>query len=257
MTWLVNAYAEIASWRASIERLLSFNDAIDQAYAEIEHDELNIDLEPTADPVIRIRDLRVRVPNGGTLVEGFTRTIALGDRIVITGASGSGKSTLFRAVAGLWPFGRGRIDVAEKGTRLFLPQKPYLPIGTLRYVLSYPEPARAFSDQRIREALQLVGLARIGSALDEEAHWEQRLSGGEQQCVAIARVFLHQPDWLFLDEATAALDEPLEARLYALIAARLPSVTLISVAHRPTVTQFHTRHWKIVARDGGGTLEGA
>ena len=257
MTWLVNAYAEIATWRASIERLLSFNDAIDQAYAEIEHDELNIDLEPTPDPVIRIRDLRVRVPNGRTLIEGVTRTIERGDRVLITGASGSGKSTLFRAIAGLWPFGRGRIDVSEKGKRLFLPQKPYLPIGTLRYVLSYPEPAGKFSDERIREALQLVGLERIGSALDEEAHWEQRLSGGEQQRIALARVFLHEPDWLFLDEATAALDEPLEEHLYGLIEERLPHVTLISVAHRPTVAQFHTRHWTIVARDGSGALEGA
>ena len=257
MTWLVNAYGEIASWRASIERLLTFTDAIDRAYAEIEHDELNIDLEPTADPVIRIRDLRVQVPKGRTLIAGITRTIELGDRVLITGPSGSGKSTLFRAIAGLWPFGSGRIDVSEKGTRLFLPQKPYLPIGTLRSVLSYPAPAGTFSDARILEALGLVGLARIGGALDEEAHWEQRLSGGEQQCVAIARVFLHQPDWLFLDEATAALDEPLEERLYGLIEERLPHATLISVAHRPTVAQFHSRHWTIVPRDASGILEGA
>jgi len=256
LVWLVNAYQEIAHWRASVERLFSFTEAIEQTYEGLAHN-VGIEFGTVAEPELRISGLRLELPNGRVLLEGVSQTIAKGDTILVTGPSGSGKSTLFRVLAGLWPFGQGRVELPEKGTRLFLPQHPYLPMGTLRAAACYPSVEGSFADDRIEEALRLVGLEAFGRRLDEEAHWEQQMSGGEQQLLAFARVLLHQPDWLFLDEATASLDEASEERVYELIEERLPHATVVSIAHRPGVAQYHTRRWTLVPRDGRTALETA
>jgi putative ATP-binding cassette transporter len=173
-----------------------------------------------------------------------------GDTTLISGPSGAGKSTLFRAIAGIWPFGRGEVRVPS-GRVLFLPQKPYLPIGTLREVVSYPMPRSGFSDAALRQALESVELPELAGRLDEVAHWAQALSPGEQQRIAFARALVQKPDWLFLDEATSALDEETEAHLYAVLRERLPGSTVVSVGHRSTLRAFHARRL-LVAPNGTG-----
>jgi putative ATP-binding cassette transporter len=174
-----------------------------------------------------------------------------GDTVLLGGSSGSGKSTLLRAIAGIWPFGRGEILSARDARFLFLPQKPYLPIGTLREVVSYPMPDRGVDDMTLREALVAVGLSNLAGRLDEAAHWALQLSPGEQQRIAFARALVQQPEWLFLDEATSAVDEASEIRLYALLRDRLPGTTLFSIGHRATLRPFHARRL-LVQRNGSG-----
>jgi putative ATP-binding cassette transporter len=164
-----------------------------------------------------------------------------GETVLLGGASGSGKSTLFRAIAGIWPFGRGDIHVPQGGRVLFLPQRPYLPLGALRDVVSYPMPPAGVDDKTLRAALEAVGLKELGGRLDEAAHWALQLSPGEQQRMAFARALVQKPDWLFLDEATSALDEATEARLYRLVRERLPDAMVFSIGHRATLGSFHGR----------------
>jgi len=161
-----------------------------------------------------------------------------GQSTVISGRSGSGKSTLFRALAGIWPYGGGAIE-RPPGQYLFLPQRPYIPLGTLRHALSYPSSDSSFSDDALRQALDNAGLSPLSSHLDDDQPWTQRLSGGEQQRLAVARALLLRPDWLFMDEATASLDPEAEAELYATLRQQLPDTTIISIAHRPAVAAFH------------------
>jgi putative ATP-binding cassette transporter len=249
LTWFMFAYQEIADWRASLERLFAFGDAIEDARCEIEGGG-GIRSELRAEPGIRLVDLRVALPDGRALIEGVSGEILPGQRVMITGPSGSGKSTLFRAIAGIWPYGGGRLELSEKGRRLFLPQRPYVPIGTLRAAACYPSSEGAFPDARIAEALAALGLGKLVERLGEDAHWEQQLSGGEQQRLALARALLQEPDWLFLDEATAALDEAMEERAYELIEERLPEAAVISIAHRAGVAQFHDFLWTVETRSG-------
>ena len=168
------------------------------------------------------------------------------------------RTILLRAIAGIWLFGKGRIDVPARARMLFVPQRPYLPIGPLRIAVSYPAPEGTFPDERIREVLRLLGLGRLSARLDATAAWDQQLSPHEQQRLAIARVLLNEPEWLFLNKATSALDEEMETRVYALLAERLPHTTMISVAHRPEVAAYHARHWKITPNaEGGASFEAA
>jgi putative ATP-binding cassette transporter len=161
-----------------------------------------------------------------------------------------GKSTLLRAIAGIWPFGHGEIRIPADARILFLPQKPYLPIGTLREVVSYPTPT-GVDDAALRDALQAVELPELTDKLDETAHWALQLSPGEQQRIAFARALVQKPEWLFLDEATSAVDEPTEAHLYRLLRERLPGTALLSVGHRSTLRPFHARQI-VVHPDGSG-----
>ena len=169
--------------------------------------------------------------------------------MLVTGPSGSGKSTLFRAIAGIWPFGKGTISVPQGAKAMTLPQRPYLPIGSLEAAISYPAEPAAFEPARVRELLGAVGLPAMAERLDERAHWNRMLSLGEQQRLGIVRAILHAPDFLFLDEATASLDEPAEAALYRLLKERLPETTIVSIGHRSTLTAFHQRGLTL-ARDG-------
>ena len=197
---------------------------------------------------LTLRDVSLHLPEGRSLVKDQSLVFARGEWVAIGGRSGAGKSTVFRALAGLWPFGSGQVE-APAGRRLFLPQRPYIPLGTLRRAVTYPDAVETHDDAVIRATLHDVGLGHLEPLLDAEEPWGQRLSGGEQQRLAIARALLVRPDWLFLDEATASLDTHSEAELYALLRARLPDATIISIAHRPTVTDLHAR--RLVLGDGG------
>ena len=233
ISWFVNQYQDLAAWRATVTRLSGFEDAVAEARAaEASGLRLGRAAEPGLDGVT------VRLPGGDTLMGAARITFPAGRSTVITGRSGSGKSTLFRVLAGIWPFGTGLVRQPE-GTRLFLPQRPYIPLGTLRGALCYPAPPGRFPDRSVQAALEDVGLGRLAPVLDEEETWAQRLSGGEQQRLAIARALLLRPDWLFMDEATASLDPEAEAEMYGLLRSRLPGTTIISVAHRPAVARFH------------------
>jgi len=187
----------------------------------------------------------VNLPDGKPLVAGNGLAIPPGDRVLVTGPSGSGKSTLFRAIGGIWPFGKGRIVVPADARLMMLPQRPYFPVGTLAAAIAYPAEPTAFSHESIAETLEVVGLGALTPRLDEEAHWNRMLSLGEQQRLGIARAILEKPDFLFLDEATASLDEPSEARLYRLLADRLPGTAIISIGHRSTLAAFHRRRFAL------------
>ena len=183
------------------------------------------------------------------MIAGAGLSIPPGDRVLVTGPSGSGKSTLFRAIAGIWPFGKGRIVVPADAHLMMLPQRPYFPVGTLTAAVTYPAETGAFSAEQMAEALRAVGLPALAGRLNEEAHWNRMLSLGEQQRLGIARALLQAPDYLFLDEATASLDEASEAALYKLLQERLPKTTLVSIGHRSTLNAFHRRRLSF-ERDG-------
>jgi putative ATP-binding cassette transporter len=256
LAWFVNAYQEIAQWRASIERLSTFLDAMDATSTRMACEGIRI--EPGKAPALTLHDVRLRLPDGRMLLDGANGRIDAGERVAIVGPAGTGKTTLFRAIAGIWPFGEGHIETPAGARAMFLTQRPYLPLGTLRAALSYPATAGAFPDEKVREVLQFVGLARLAPRLDLEEPWDRSLSADEQQRVVLARVLLHEPDWIFADDATASLDEVNERRVYEVVRARLPKATIVSITQRPGVLPYHERRWTMVAGDGGRvTLEAA
>ena len=244
LSWFVDSYGDLASWKASVDRLLTFEHALQQAEAESAASGITLTRAPGS--TIRAEELNLALPNGRVLLADTSLCIEPGNRVLISGPSGSGKSTLFRALAGIWPFGTGRIRVPERARVLFLPQRPYLPIGTLREVVTYPSEPGTFPEPAVVEALQLCELAPFTARLDEAANWALQMSLGEQQRLAIARALLQRPEWLFLDEATASLDEAIETRLYRLIHDRLPDTTVVSIAHRPGVAPHHTKRFALV-----------
>jgi putative ATP-binding cassette transporter len=249
LTWFVNAYQEIARWRANIERLASFADIMDATAEEIER--AGIRVVPVEGGGLRLSDLRLEEPDGRVLLDEASATVSAGERVAVMGPSGSGKTLLIRAIAGVWPFGAGRIEVPARARLLFVPQRPYFPIGSLHAAVSFPAPPGTFPEERIREVLGLLGLGPLAARLDDTEHWEQVLSPHEQQRLALARVLLHEPDWIFLDKATSALDQEMEERVYDLLASRLPRATIISVVHRPDVVRYHTRRWSLVPGEDG------
>ena len=240
LSWFVGAFSSIADWRARVNRLTSFETALEALGRSSEHGAAQ--RRGTASPDIVIEDLDIWLPDGTRLIEGLSMRLAEGSRTLITGASGSGKSTLFRVLAGLWPYCDGVLTFPEHQRLLFLPQKPYLPIGKLRFVTAYPDRVEAHDDAQIAEALSASGLAHLADRLGEYQHWGQILSGGEQQRLAVARALLVCPRWLFLDEATSNLGEAAEAELYRLIVERLPDTAVISVSHHPALAVFHDTH---------------
>ena len=240
-SWLISNYSSseandpsLTSWTAIVERLLSFHQAIERARADAAS---GIAMGISADGALHLSGVTVALPNGNKLLDGADLTLTPGHSVVVTGASGTGKSTLFRAIAGIWPFGSGRIDVPANS--FFLPQSPYIPLGALRHVVAYPRQAWDFSDDDMVLALADAGLPGLVDQLDVEGNWAARLSGGEKQRMALARALLAKPDWIFLDEATANLDPAAEADLYRVLRERLPHATLVSIAHRPSVAALH------------------
>ncbi|HUM16133.1 MAG TPA: ABC transporter ATP-binding protein/permease [Candidatus Nitrosotalea sp.] len=249
LSFIINSYTDIAEWRAVVLRLLGFERALARVRTGAADE--GVRRETSADARLALDRVDLLLPSGRPLLAGVTLDIGPGDTALISGPSGVGKSTLFRAIAGIWPFGRGEVRLPRDGRVLFLPQKPYLPIGTLREVVSYPMPPEGVGDTALREALDAVGLGELAGRLDESAHWALALSPGEQQRIALARALVQKPDWLFLDEATSALDEATEARLYALLRDRLPGTTLMSVGHRSTLRAFHARRLVVMPNGAG------
>jgi putative ATP-binding cassette transporter len=190
---------------------------------------------------LQVTGLHVSLPTGDALISQANFTLNPGESVLLTGPSGSGKSTLLRAVAGLWPFVEGRIELPANKNGMFLPQKPYMPVDTLLSAMTYPSLPTAFPRERIHQLMHLCKLDHEIPRLDEIENWQLLLSPGEQQRVAFVRVLLHRPDWLFLDEATSALDEPTQDALYHLLREELPQIAILSVAHRRSVREYHNR----------------
>jgi vitamin B12/bleomycin/antimicrobial peptide transport system ATP-binding/permease protein len=245
----VTIYRTLAEWRAVVARLDGFETSIAGATAlAAGADSIGV-VSSDGGKAIDLHGLEVGLPDGTPLVSADGLSLRGGERTLLTGPSGSGKSTLFRAIAGIWPFGQGAITIPTDASLMMLPQRPYFPIGTLHAAIVYPGESDSLSADRVREALTSVGLPQLGPRLQEEAHWNRMLSLGEQQRLGLARALLHAPNYLFLDEATASLDEPSEAALYKLLAEKLPATTIVSIGHRSTLEAFHQRNVTMV-RDG-------
>jgi putative ATP-binding cassette transporter len=238
LSFFVQSYKEIAAWCAVVERLAGFERALDRVHLQAASGFRRVEGRATH---LTMAGVDLYRPDGQPLIANVNFSLRRGDTVLLGGASGSGKSTLIRAIAGIWPFGRGEIRAARDARMLFLPQRPYLPIGVLRDVVSYPMPAHGVADGILREALEVVGLPELAGRLEEAAHWALQLSPGEQQRIAFARALVQKPEWLFLDEATSAVDEATEARLYRLVRERLVGTTVFSIGHRATLGHFHAR----------------
>jgi len=251
LSWVVNSFTSLAAWKATVDRLTSFTTAMEEVHATRENPSA---LKPAANTrdELSITDLELNLPGGEPLLAGITASVAPGETLLIQGPTGSGKSTLMRAMAGLWPYGKGAIELPARGKTFFLPQKPYLPIGTLRAVVSYPSRPEGFSDEAIADALKACGLSRLAGRLGETSSWYQELSPGEQQRLAFARLFLQAPDFVFLDEATSAMDAASEQAMYALLKERLPKAAVISVGHRTSLLEFHQR--TLTVKEGHAAL---
>jgi len=240
LSWFIDNYRPFAEWKSSADRLTNFHDAICNCRPQQDESPC-LQVRPEESPELSIDNLNLRLPDGRVLLNNLTMTVSMGESLLIRGPSGVGKSTLFRAIAGVWPFGSGTIGVHGSARKLSLPQKPYLPIGTLRDAISYPEKPGTFCDSEIEHALETCRLEDFVRRMDEYAHWEQVMSPGEQQRLAFARALLYKPAWLFLDEATSALDDTTQDYLYSMIGKLLPGTSVVSIAHRADLKQFHRR----------------
>ena len=249
MSYFVSNYRLIADWRAVVARLDGFEAAIKTAEElALKPDTIKI-VPQDGKNEIAIRDLAVRLPGGQPLVSVNAFAVEGNERVLVIGPSGAGKSTLFRAIAGIWPFGHGAVTVPAQASFMMLPQRPYFPVATLKNAVAYPQTGEDYTDAVIRDVVAAVGLPTLALRLHEEGHWNRMLSLGEQQRLGIARALLRKPQYLFLDEATASLDEPSEAALYRLLEKQLASSTIVSIGHRTTLHAFHSRSVTLV-RDG-------
>jgi putative ATP-binding cassette transporter len=236
----ITVYRNLAEWRAVVERLSGFEQSVAVARRAASAPPV-IDVTAGEETAVSFKNLAVRLPDGVPLVNADDIAIKLGERVLVSGPSGSGKSTLFRALAGIWPFGSGAITIPKNARLMILPQRPYFPIAPLAAAVAYPAEPGTFDAARIAELISAVGLPELAGRIEQEAHWNRMLSLGEQQRLGIARALLHAPDYLFLDEATASLDEPAEAALYHLLQQRLDRATIVSIGHRATLAAFHRR----------------
>jgi putative ATP-binding cassette transporter len=244
LSWFVDAYSLFAQWRATGERLAGFQRAIDRSRWAAHAPAGMIRLRSDENAFVLV-NLSLELPDGRLLIEKIDAEFVAGDSVLITGPSGTGKSTLLRAIAGIWPFGSGTIRCPRHGRMLFVPQKPYLPLGTLRAALFYPQAPRGDNDEFLSRSLVDCGLPHLMGRLDETRNWGLELSGGEQQRIAFCRALIVRPEWLFLDEATSGLDQASEAQLYRLLRRELPGSTIISVGHRPSLANFHARRLEL------------
>ena len=250
LSFFVTAYTAIANWKAVLNRLTGFEASIAWAQS-LDRTAPRLEFLTDGGNALLVDDLAVELPNGEEIVRLAEFSIEPGERVLVTGPSGAGKTTLFRALGGVWPFGSGSMRVPPGASVLVLPQRSYMPLGTLRGALAYPGAPDAFTPEAIDDVLKAVGLGSLREQLDETAYWADKLSGGEQQRVSIARALLQKPQWLFLDEATGALDEESEAALYRLLIERLPGTAIVSIGHRVSLARFHRRFFELKPDKGG------
>jgi vitamin B12/bleomycin/antimicrobial peptide transport system ATP-binding/permease protein len=253
--WLVDNYPRLADWSASAARVASLMVSLDSLErAESGGGFARIERRDTTGAALRLRDLSVTLDDGTAVVKEAEVAIAPGERVLVAGESGTGKSTLVRAISGLWPWGEGSVQV-QAGARIFLvPQRAYVPIGSLRRAVAYPAPAEEKDPKEVAGALRRVGLAHLADRIEEEAPWAETLSGGEKQRLAFARVLLQRPDIVVLDEATSALDPESQDKLMKLLTEELHATTIVSVAHRPELERFHSRKIVLERRRGAARL---
>jgi putative ATP-binding cassette transporter len=243
LAWFIDNYTTFAAWRATTNRLTSFEDSL-QSISTAPQQQREEGTRLAAE------GLALALPNGQPLLDDVNLRLEPGESVLVQGPSGSGKSTLLRAFAGIWPFARGRVEVPRDA--MTVPQNPYFPDGSLRAALAYPDPASAYTDEQLKAALEQALLPQLAARLDEEDAWTQKLSGGERQRLALARVFLKQPSWVFADEATSALDAPAQRTLYERLASlvRAKGGGLVSVAHGSALDPFHARRWEVAPHTG-------
>jgi len=255
LSWLIDNFSKFAEWRASCDRVVHLHHALHDLEESTDGPgHQHITLHPPSDvDMLVLRELGLARPTGETLVADAEVEIARPERVLIRGQSGGGKSTIMRAVAGIWPWGHGDIYLPA-GSIIFMPQKPYFPLGTLREAMHYPKAPEGITDDILKETLHKVGLDHLRDRLDEVDRWDQILSGGEQQRVSFARSLVHKPQWIFMDEATSALDEPGQENVMKLLIEDLPETSIVSIGHRPGLEVFHTRELNL--EPGKGT-EGA
>lgn len=253
LRYFVDNFPKIADWRSAVLRVSTFRQAaLDMDLAIESNSRIQIDAHP--DGWLKFENLSISLRDGSVILEGTTIEVKAGERVLITGESGSGKSTLFRAIAGLWPWGRGRILIPPAEQFMFLPQRPYLPLGSLRAAVSYPASPTTFDTPQIQAALERCGMSEFNDSLEENRRWDQSLSLGQQQRVAFARIVLHKPQWIFMDEATSALDDDNQAKMLSIFEEELAGASVLSIGHRPGLEEFHTRTLHIRKTPEGAVL---
>ena len=254
LRWFVDQFPAVADWRATLHRVSAFKaamDRLDRSDENVEH--IRIARHPHGK--LAFDEVSVLFADGRVVIAETSVELALGERVLIVGESGAGKSTLFRALAGLWPWGTGTIMLPDPDTMMFMPQRPYLPLGTLRAALAYPDAPDAFPGAAIERALKRVGLAEFLSMLDVPARLDKSLSLGQQQLIGFARLLLHRPCWVFLDEATSALDELSQKRVMSMFDEELAGATVVSIGHRPGLEAFHPKVLHLVRSPLGARLQ--
>ena len=260
LNYFVDNYPRIAEWRSHVERLLEFEDALGSTgectseTGEVTTIVLTDCAAEGRKEELDFENLQITTIEGNIVIEDANTRIAKGERVLLTGPSGSGKSTLFRAIAGLWPWGCGKIIAPERRCMMFMPQRPYLPLGPLRAALTYPASPRKFATAKLKAVLHRCGLDHLRDRLDERERWDRVLSVGEQQRLGFCRLLLHKPDWVFMDEATSALDEEMQQSVMAMFDKELAHTTVVSIAHRPGMEAFHNRTMKLVMAVEGARL---
>ena len=256
LIWFVDRFLPLAEWYASAERVTELTDALEEIdVGTVMEDSTGIDIRQSDDGAIHIENLSIADKAGRVMINDASTRIEPGEKVMLGGESGSGKSTLIRALAGLWPWGSGAIRLPQDASIAFLPQRPYLPLGTLRDALSYPDPDAEFPQEAIEAAMRRCGLSYLIKRLDEdEVRWDQTLSGGERQRIAFCRLLLHKPAIIVMDEATSALDEESQHSLLSLLHEDLDYATVISVGHRPEVEDFHDRKLMLERKPAGAEM---
>jgi putative ATP-binding cassette transporter len=253
LRWFVDNFAKIATWRAALHRVVVFREALIEV-DEFESQSEQIQITDHAEGHLAFENTKISLVDGEVVIENATAHIRPGERVLIAGDSGSGKSTLFRAVAGLWPWGSGVVQIPPRKDMMFLPQRPYMPLGTLAEALAYPHSAQGFTSEQMQAALKRVNLEEFSDSLHINERWDKLMSLGQQQRFAFARVLLQKPKWIFLDEATSALDEANQDLVMSLFTTDLDGSTLLSIGHRPGLADHHTRTLQLISTPAGTIL---